>query len=247
MKCKKCGSINSEFNIICENCGAPLDIENNTVLKELYNNKQKAIDIEELKVDRSDALFRKTKKKVKRVIIFLTLILLCTIGVFSYNIYKDHKSSDVLNQFDKFIENNNIGIIYIGKDKKGNKYLEDKTKEYEYNYLYIDNKKLTRFKKKQIQRKLKINRIDSTVVVVENKKMEYYYHNFSSKNVKDLEDFLGKNDIFPKLLSDSASIIKKFDENLKSEDPLIIYMVNHENNKVQESSSSLKKFANIIQ
>jgi len=39
MKCKKCGHVNSEYSIICENCNAPLSIEENKALQEKYHNK----------------------------------------------------------------------------------------------------------------------------------------------------------------------------------------------------------------
>ena len=61
-------------------------------------------------------------------------------------------------QYETFIENNSIGIIYIGNDEKANKYLEDCSLEYEYNYLYINQNDITNFKKNKIRERLKLDK-----------------------------------------------------------------------------------------
>ena len=135
MKCEKCNHENSEYDIICENCGSPLNIEKNIELKLKYNNKQRAIDIDEIEIEDTEAVFEDTKKKVSKVLIVVFFFLIILFIIFGFNIYKDYNSSDVLNKYETFIENNSIGIIYIGNDEKANKYLEDCSLEYEYNYF----------------------------------------------------------------------------------------------------------------
>ena len=79
MKCDKCGYSNTEYDIICENCGAPLKIENNIELQKKYNNKQRAIDIEHITPDHSAEMFNRTKKKVSLALIII--IVLSILGI----------------------------------------------------------------------------------------------------------------------------------------------------------------------
>ena len=74
VNCEKCGYQNSKYDIICNNCGSPLNIEDNIDLKKLYNNKQRAIDIDELEIDHSQVRFNTTKKRVKITIIFIFIL-----------------------------------------------------------------------------------------------------------------------------------------------------------------------------
>ena len=39
MQCEKCGYINKQYDIICQKCGSPLNIEKNIELQKKYNHK----------------------------------------------------------------------------------------------------------------------------------------------------------------------------------------------------------------
>ena len=102
MKCDKCGYSNSEYDIICEKCGAPLKIENNIELQKKYNKKQRAIDIEHITPDHSEELFKRTKKNVSYALIFLIIIVILVLIALIIYLYKDSKNNSVITQFEEF-------------------------------------------------------------------------------------------------------------------------------------------------
>ena len=64
MKCEKCGFLNSEYDIICEKCGSPLNIEKNIELQKKYNHKQAAIDIEEVTMKKQGLIIQNRKLSI---------------------------------------------------------------------------------------------------------------------------------------------------------------------------------------
>ncbi len=242
MKCEKCNHENSEYDIICENCGSPLNIEKNIELKLKYNNKQRAIDIDEIEIEDTEAVFEDTKKKVSKVLIVVFFFLIILFIIFGFNIYKDYNSSDVLNKYETFIENNSIGIIYIGNDEKANKYLEDCSLEYEYNYLYINQNDITNFKKNKIRERLKLDKINNTVVILNKKKMIDFYHNFNNDKIEDITAFLQEKKILPNKIGVAQEVIMEFENSLKSEDPIILYYSTVDTEGIRNNEKIIKMF-----
>ena len=75
MKCDKCGHDNNKYSVICEQCGAPLDIEKNPFLQEKYHHKGKHIDIEEIEKVKPKPDFNTTRKTVSKVLVILFIVL----------------------------------------------------------------------------------------------------------------------------------------------------------------------------
>lgn len=242
MKCEKCNHENSEYDIICEKCGSPLNIEKNIELQRKYNKKPKAIDIDDIEIEDTKAVFEDTKKKVSKVLIVVFFFLIILFIIFGFNIYKDYKSSDVLNKYETFIENNSIGIIYIGNDDKANKYLEDCSSKYEYNYLYIDQNDITNFKKNKIREKLKLDKINNTVVILNKNKMVDFYHNFNNDKIDDITAFLQEKKMLPNKIGVAQKVIMNFENSLKSEDPIIIYYSTVDTDNIKKNENRIKMF-----
>lgn len=243
MKCDKCGYTNSEYDIICENCGSPLSIEKNVELQKKYSHKQQAIDIEEIRPDSSHYEFQDTKKKVRISLIFLAVILIILLSTFAITIIKDMNNKDLLNQFNELYSSEHISVLYIGKDDSVDAKLSTYSKEYNYNYLYIATDKVTRSKRNKIKNKLGIKKINSNVVIVQNKEVLKNIENCSDKNIDDLNKSLYDYDLVPKKIGNSSRQIANFDTSIKSENPKIIYYTTMDNKTSKEKNEKLVAFA----
>ena len=145
MKCEKCGFLNSKFDIICNECGAPL----NVTLNYDPNNKPRAIDIEEIEIDNTEFHFNQVKKLAKILIIICLAIVFLFSFKFTSWIFKEIRNSNILVQIDDFKEEKRNGIIYIGKDEKLSKKLKEYSVNYEFEYMYITSENITKIKKKK--------------------------------------------------------------------------------------------------
>ena len=237
MKCEKCGHINSEYDIICEECGSPLNIENNIELQKKYNNKQKAIDIERIVPDNTELVFNRTKKHVSYVIILLFMILLFFIVFLISYIYNDTKHNNVISQLDEFLSTNKVGVIYIGNDKNVNKELEKYEDIYNLNYKYFDSKKISRIKKQKIKNKLKVKSINNNIFIIENSKVKDH-----TDNKDDIVSFLQKNEVLPKYIGDAKKVVEEFDKSLLSDESLVVYIANNKNESNEEHQKIISKF-----
>jgi len=237
MKCEKCGYSNSEYDIICENCGAPLNIENNIELQKKYNNKQRAIDIEKIVPDNTELVFNRTKKKVSYMLIFLFIIFMFgTIVLIGY-LYNDSKQNDTINQLNDFLNTNKLGIIYIGNDSDINSKLEEYKDKYNVNYKYFNTKKINRIKKKKIKNKLKVKNINNTIFILENDKVKNHI------NIKEnIDEFLQKNEVIPKYIGDAKKVVNDYDKALLSDEPLVMYIANNKNESNEEHQKNISKF-----
>jgi len=170
MKCEKCNHENSEYNIICEKCGSPLSIEKNVELKKMYNDKPKAIDIVKIVPDNSEMIFKDTKQKVKY---FLTFLLGSSFAIIIWLLVifiKNYKSEDILIKYDNFINNSTVSVVYLGIDEKVNEKVNNYSFQYGFDYMYINLNKISVIKRKKIKDKLKLKKIDSTLVIIKDKK-----------------------------------------------------------------------------
>lgn len=240
MVCEKCGYKNSEYDIICEKCGSPLNIEKNIELQKKYNHKQRAIDIEEITPDQYKVEFANTKKKVRLALIFFIILSFLLLLVFSIIILKEVKSNDILTKYNEFVESSDIGVLYLGKDDDINKMLNTYAKDYEFNYLYISTSKITAIKKNRIKNKLKLNKINSTIVILEKGKVIASLDD--SKNDDSLKKFLQKNNILPNELGNPNEVINSFDNSLKSQEPIVVYIANNKNESNAKHNKQLKEF-----
>lgn len=242
MKCEKCGYENSEYDIICEKCGFPLSIEKNVELKNKYNSKPKAIDIEEITPDHSEEIFNNLKQRVRYVVVFILGGLFAVLVLYLIAFIKYTKDNDIINKYNKFMKNDGIGLIYIGSksevDKKINKY----SNNYEFEYLYVDTSKISKLKINKIKSNLKLEKNDSTLVVVDKGKVIDFINDCDDND--DMDAFLQKNSVIPKILTDTDKYIKKFEDALKSDEPMILYVANNENDSNKKHNELLENFCN---
>ncbi len=240
MVCDKCGYKNSEYDIICENCGCPLNIEKNIELQKKYNHKQRAIDIEEITPDQYKIEFANTKKKVRVALILFIVLSLVFLLFFSMLMIGEVKSNDILTKYNDFVDSSDIGVLYLGKNNDINDVLSTYAKNYELNYLYISTSKITTIKKNRLKSKLKLNKINSTIVILEKGKVIASLD--GCKNNDDVTKFLQKNNILPSEIGEPNKVINVFDESLKSQEPVILYMANNKNDLNDKHHNQLKKF-----
>ena len=241
MRCEKCGYENSEYDIICEKCGFPLSIENNIDLKNKYNNKPKAIDIEEITPDHSEAIFNNLKQKVRYVVVFILGGLFATLVLYVIALIKYTKDNDIMTKYKKLMNNDGLGLIYIGEDKDVDKLINKYSNNYEFEYLYINTDKISKLKVNKIKSKLKLQKIDSTLVIVDSGKIIDTMDKANTDN-DDIEVFLKKNNVIPKILTETDKYIKKFEDALKSEEPMILYIANNDNESNQKHNELLESF-----
>lgn len=239
MKCEKCGYENSSFDIICEKCGCPLKIEDNMELKKNYNNKPRAIDIEAITPDHSEKIFNNTKQKVRYVIVFLLGCIFATAILFILSFIQNAKANDIITQYHEFMNSDGIGILYIGEDEKVDSKVIEYAKNYDFEYLYVDTNKVTMVKKNKIKSNLKLEKINSTLVIVNNGKILDYKH---ESNVENIEQFLMENKIIPKYTNDTSEYISKFEDAIKSNEPMILYIANNKNESNELHNKLLEEF-----
>ncbi len=118
MKCIKCGcELESDSNF-CENCGAKVEVVEESQKQELENEEtnndsiiNKEIDVSDYKPDDLDDLI--PKKNYTLLIVFIVLIILLGIGVFAYfDLTREEKEEvkelnyqTIINEYGKEIEN----------------------------------------------------------------------------------------------------------------------------------------------
>lgn len=241
MRCEKCGYENSEYDIICEKCGFPLNIENNVDLKNKYNSKPKAIDIQEITPDHSEAIFNNLKQRVRYVVVFILGGLFATLVLYLIAFIKYTKDNDIMNKYKKIMNNDSLGLIYIGNDKSVDKEITKYSTNYEIEYLYINTEKISKLKVNKIKSKLKLKKIDSTLVIVDSGKIISSKNKVNTDN-DDIEVFLKDNNVIPNILTETDKYIKKFDDALKSEDAMILYIANNDNESNQKHQKLLESF-----
>ena len=165
MKCEKCNHVNSEYDIICEKCGSPLNIENNIELQKKYNDKPHAIDIVKIVPDNSEKIFNDTKQRVKYFFTFLLGASFAILLIFLIFHIRNYKSGDILVKYDKFINNSQVAVVYFGIDEDVNKKIDDYSLKYGFDYMYINTNKISVIKRKKLKNKLKLKKLDSTLMV----------------------------------------------------------------------------------
>ena len=240
MKCDKCGYENSEFNINCDKCGSPLNIEKNYSLQKKYNHKPMAIDIERITPNYEMVTFKDTHRKV-RIIVSLVIVLALFVSVYYLfsNIF--FSKNDILKNVDKIFLENNMSIVYIGKDKDINENLTELLKKYEINYLYVNTSKIKMINKKKLKRILNINNIDSTIILIENGKIVDYTYEINNNNI---ENYLVENLVIPQDNSDVDVIKNNFNEGYNSLDSTIMYIANNKNSSNEKHNELIRNFCN---
>lgn len=224
MRCEKCGYNNSDYDIICEKCGSPLSIEKNIELQKKYNHKARAIDIVEIKPDNSVAVFLHTQKQIRNILIVLVFFTCLIIFSLIYGLTQNYSSKDIYKQYNNFVSDNQIGIIYFGTDDKANTYLQECLEKYDTRYLYVNTQKISVLRKNKIRKQLDLRRIKDTVVIIDNQKTVNAYNGYQYKKREEMLTFLKNNLIIPVEEGDAKKNVKTFNEMIVSVDPAIIYL-----------------------
>lgn len=238
MKCEKCGFLNSKFDIICNECGAPL----NVTLNYDPNNKPRAIDIEEIEIDNTEFHFNQVKKLAKILIIICLAIVFLFSFKFTSWIFKEIRNSNILVQIDDFKEEKRNGIIYIGKDEKLSKKLKEYSVNYEFEYMYITSENITKIKKKKIIENLKLDKLNSTIIYIENGKVKDYIHGITIDNYEDNLDFFKEKNIISQVIGNPKKIIEEYDEAFNLKEPIIIYIANNKHDLSKKNNSKISSF-----
>lgn len=245
MRCEKCDYENSEYSIICEKCGSPLNIEKNIELQKIYNHKPRVIEIEEIALpEDKEAVFNNTRKKITNVLIVLLFFVVILLFALISNIVRDYRSRDIMNQYDVFIKEKSLGILYFGNDEEASNLLKNYSTLYNFNYLNIDARKITTFKRNHIKDDLNLKKIRSTVVLVENGKTVGWLDDYKYDTKDVMIVFLQNHNVIPNELGNPTEVINKFDEAIVSTNPMIIYYVNTKTERQNINNQELKKLFN---
>lgn len=241
MKCEKCGHINSEYSIICEKCNSPLKIEENKDLQEKYHNKNHHIDIEEITDDKPKQDFNHTRKQVfKGVIVFLLLFVAFIIYLLGSYIL-DKGSKDILDTYSEYMKNSSAALFYFGDQKEINNLCEQYSKNYGFDYLNIQTKKISQKQKRKMQEELNIYNVSSTIVIIQNGVPVATTSNVLTKD--NLIDFLQNKELIPMYLEDTEKSLSSFKDAFSDSEPVLLYFPTSYHNKIEKSKESLQSLA----
>ncbi len=241
MQCDKCGHTNSIYSVVCEQCGAPLNIENNTFLQEKYHDKGTHIDIEEIEKTDQEPDFNETKKKVSKAVIVFAILIIASFLFFLMDYFTNRNSQEVWNQYKDYMKNSSLALLYLGNDKDLDDICKEFSSAYEFDYLNIDAKKITRGKKKKIREELNIYNVTSTMVVIQSG-----VPTATLSNVKEEEaliEFLKEQELIPEQLEDVNPILENYRNAFASEKKTILYLPTSSHEKIEENSETLYSIA----
>lgn len=241
MKCEKCNHENSEYSIICEKCGAPLNIEENKFLQEKYHNKGRHIDIEEIEKTQNSMDFNTTRKKVFKIIVaFLILLFILLIyGIVNYLV--DKESKEMLDSYSYYMKNSSLVLFYFGTNEELDEMCSEYSTSYGFDYLNIKANKITQKNKKKMREELNVYNIMSTLVIVQSGVPIATLSNPQSE--EDILSFLQGNELVPMYLGDTEVSLTAFKNALASENPALIYFPTSFSENVEDNSEVLQSIA----
>lgn len=226
MECFKCGSENIDDKFKCLDCG--------------YNNIKfgKHIDIEEYNPQvKHYHNFEKARKVVIKLIFFIILVLISFFLTILVYIFKDKSNQNLLNTYSTLKTNSNLYVIYFGNNENYNKLIDKYQKYYDFDYLKINDNKLTKKNKRFFKNELLLKKLKNNLVVVKDKKI-------SSKGIitskEDINNILNKGKAIPNTIENPLKEIEKLDLLLTSEAPSLIYIAFANNDLVTDKSETLK-------
>lgn len=241
MKCEKCNHENGEYDIICEKCGSPLNIEKNIELKKIYNDKPRAIDIVKIVPDDSEKIFNDTRQKVKYFFTFLLGSIFAIIIVLLVFFIRNYKSKDILIKYNNFINNSPIAVVYLGIDEAVDDKIDNYSFQYGFDYMYINLNKITAIKRKQLKNKMKLKKVDSTLVLIKDKKIVDSLDECNTES-NMIDNFLLKNGIISKEKGNPTNELEKIDSVFKTDSTQFVYISNNKNSLNTEHNELIKKF-----
>lgn len=173
-------------------------------------------------------LDKSKSKKFKLIQIALIIIIF---GVFVF-IFKNLENYNYINGIKKFVEKD-TKVVYISDNENYSSYPIELLSKYEINYLYINSSSLSGIEKSKLEKIFNSKYLNDILIVFKDGKITDAIIGYESE--EKLVEFLKKNDIIPKTLSEPDKIIAKLDK-LLEQDMNIIYIpyVNNQSNLEQE-------------
>ncbi len=240
MKCEKCGHDNNKYSVICEKCGAPLKIEENGFLQEKYHHKGKHIDIEEIvKVEKPD--FNETKKKVSRTVIFFLVLFIASFLYLLMNLFLVKGSKETIEKYSNYFHHSPVAVFYFGTEEELDSKLTEYAETYEFDYLNIDARKLTRSRKKKMRKELNIYNMTSTLVVVQSGVPVATFN--TTQGEEELLTFLRRQGLIPEKLEEAkvvTSSLETFKNAFSSTEPTLLYFPTKYQEDIEKRSETLK-------
>ena len=204
------------------------------------NKKNNHIDIDDYYVKEVDN-FDGVKRNVSRVIILFAFLLIIGIIFLVYYFVIDSNENRAIKKMYQKIDENNLLLVYIGKDEKIIKQFDEYKNYYEIDYYNIKKNRLYPHNKRKIKKDLKVDSIKNTVAI-------FYKHKLvksaNVKNVDDLNKFLNKEGIIPSVLEDPHDEISLLEETLLSDKDILIYISFIKNDFINDKNDFLKEKAN---
>ena len=143
-------------------------------------------------------------------------------------------------KYEEFIKTSQLGVVYIGTDSNIDNQVKEYVDEYEISYIYISTSKLSKVKKNKIKKELDLNKINSTIIIIQNGKVVDYMSDIDDKD--SINRFLKQDGIIPKEEGDAQKVISNFDSSISSENSTLIYIANNKNEMNEKHNQEIKKF-----
>lgn len=241
MQCEKCGHQNNPYSVICEKCGAPLNTENNEFLQEKYHHKGKHIDIEEIEKAAPVTDFNEMRRKVSRTVVAILILIMAFFLYFLGTYFVDRGARELLNTYNDYMKNSSLVVFYFGTNEELNQQLEEFQENYEFDYLQIESKNLSRNKKAKIREELNVYNLTSTVVVVQKGVPIATLSNVNDK--ESLITFLKGEGVIPDILEDTQKDLEAFNEAIHSDEPTLLYFPTKYSEQLESNSELLESIA----
>ncbi len=240
MKCDKCGHDNNKYSVICEQCGAPLDIEKNPFLQEKYHHKGKHIDIEEIEKVKPKPDFNTTRKTVSKVLVILFIVLFAAFCYVVGTYLIDRESEEMWKTYQNYRDNSSLAVFYFGEEDEINQLCEEYAKTYEFDYLQVLPSKISRHRKQTIKEEMNIYNLTTTVVVVQNQEPVGLLSNVTKEN---LVPFLQEEEAIPYYFDNPEETLETFREAFGQEQPTLIYLPTSYRETLSKNSETLQSIA----
>lgn len=226
MNCIKCGSKNIDENLICLDCGND-------------NHKGNHIDIEDLKPQaKKSNNFEKTRKIILASFIFGFMVLVSFGVTLLVYFIKDKSNAKLIDEYRNLRKNSSVFVLYMGYNDEYDDILNLYKQYYEYDYLKINNSRLTRKNTKMFENEFNLSKLKNSIIIY--KKGDFVLaSNFSNK--KELLNNLKKGKVIPTIIENPKKEKELFSNALSSNEASLIYISFVKNNLIEEKDTIFKE------
>lgn len=163
-------------------------------------------------------MFKRINTKTKKIL-FITLFSLLVLLFLSLLLLI--RDSGKIKEIKEFVKTD-IKVVYVSNDKSNSKYPKEILNKYGVNYLEVDSSKFNVFERKKLENIVNSKYLNNILVIFESGKIKDALIEYKSK--ESVNEFLQKNDIIPKQLSDNVDKIFKEITNITDNDYSIVYL-----------------------